>query len=82
MEGVEVGVDPDKCTGCGKCFKVCIYNGRKMKNNKAIIKQDNCMGCGRCEMVCPAGAVSITIDDYSRIDELIERFDSKVDISG
>ena len=82
MEGVEVRVDRDKCNGCGKCFKVCIYNGLKMKKDKAMIKQDNCMGCGRCERACPNGAISISIDDYSRIDELIARFESRVDISG
>jgi UDP-glucose 4-epimerase len=80
-EGVELKVDPDKCTGCGKCFKVCIYDGLRMKNDKTSIKQDNCMGCGRCERECPSKAISITID-YDRIDELLERFDSRVDISG
>jgi len=81
MEGVEVRVNSETCVGCGKCFKVCIYNGLKMKNNKAMINQENCMGCGRCERVCPNGAISISIDDYSRIDELIARFESRVDIS-
>ena len=81
MDGVEVKVDKDKCTGCGICFKVCIYDGLKMRKDKAIIKQDNCLGCGRCERVCPNGAISISIDNYSRIDELIARFDSRVDIS-
>jgi NAD-dependent dihydropyrimidine dehydrogenase PreA subunit len=80
-EGVELKIDPDICTGCGKCFKVCIYDGLRMENDKTSIKQDNCMGCGRCERECPSEAISITID-YSRIDELIERFDSRVDISG
>ena len=84
MEGVEVRIDPDKCTGCTSCFKVCIYNGLiyDKKNNKVMINQDNCMGCGRCEMTCPNKAVTITIDDYSRIDELIARYESRVDISG
>jgi ferredoxin len=40
------------------------------------------MGCGRCEQVCPNKAVSITINDYSYVDELIERFEERVDISG
>ncbi len=82
MEGVEVRIVPDKCNGCGKCFKVCIYAGLKMKKGKAINRPENCLGCGRCEGVCPNGAVSITIDDYTRIDELIARFESRVDISG
>jgi UDP-glucose 4-epimerase len=80
-EGVELRVDPDKCTGCGSCFKVCIYGALRMENDITSIKQDTCMGCGRCERECPSKAISITID-YSRMDELFERFDSRVDISG
>ncbi|MFX1479217.1 MAG: DUF362 domain-containing protein [Promethearchaeota archaeon] len=82
MEGVEVRVDPDKCTGCGICFKVCIRNGLKMKKGKAMINQKNCKGCGRCVRECPNQAITISIDDFSRIDELIARFESRVDISG
>ncbi len=81
MEGVTVRVDPDKCVGCGTCFKYCIYDGLKMENDKAVINQENCMGCGRCEMKCPNKAITVSIDDYSRIDELIARFESKVDIT-
>ena len=81
MEGVEVRVINDTCIGCGECFKVCIYDGLKMKNNKAMIDQENCKGCGRCERVCSNGAISISIDDYSHIDELIARFEERVDIS-
>jgi len=82
MEGVEVRVDLDKCIGCGQCFKVCIFDARKMENGKAVINQENCMGCGRCEMICPNKAVTVSIDDYSHIDELIARYESRVDISG
>jgi len=81
MEGVEVKVNRDICVGCGECFKVCIYDAMKMDGNKAMIDQKECKGCGRCEMVCPNGAISITIDGYDRIDELIARFESRVDIS-
>ena len=80
MEGVEVRIDREKCVGCGKCFKVCIYNGLKMKDDRAEINQENCMGCGRCERVCPNGAITISID-FSRIDELIARYESRVDIT-
>jgi len=81
MKGVEVRVDAEKCSGCGKCFKVCIYNGLKMKREKTSINLENCMGCGRCERVCPNYAISISIDDYSKIDALFARFESRVDIS-
>jgi UDP-glucose 4-epimerase len=82
MEGVEVHIDPEKCTGCGLCFKTCIYDGLRMKKDKASIKQENCMGCGRCEMTCPNKAVSVMIDDFSRIDELVARFEERTDITG
>jgi len=81
MEGVEVEINRDKCVGCAKCFKVCIYDALKMKENKAMIEQENCMGCGRCERACPNGAISISFDGHSRIDEFIARFESRVDIS-
>jgi MinD superfamily P-loop ATPase len=81
MEGVEVRVDREKCEGCGKCFKVCIYNGLEMKKEKTMINQSNCMGCGRCERVCPNEAISISIDDFGRINELISRFEARVDIT-
>ena len=72
----------ERCTGCGLCFKTCIYDGLRMKKDKALIKQENCLGCGRCEMTCPNKAVTVTIDDFSRIDELIARFEERTDISG
>jgi UDP-glucose 4-epimerase len=81
MEGVEVRVDREKCEGCGKCFEVCIYNGLEMKKEKTMINQSNCMGCGRCERVCPNEAISISIDDFGRINELISRFEARVDIT-
>jgi ferredoxin len=87
IEGVTLTIDDEKCqngdlTCKGECFKVCIYNGLKYKKGKAVLNEENCLLCGRCEGVCPKGAISISIDDYSCIDEIIERFDSRVDISG
>ena len=81
MEGVEVKVNRDICAGCGECFKVCIYDAMKMIDGKAMIDQEACLGCGRCERKCPNNAISITIDDYSRVDELIARIESHVDVT-
>jgi NAD-dependent dihydropyrimidine dehydrogenase PreA subunit len=86
MKGVTLTVDPEKCERSGDCFKVCIYNGLKLKNGKAEINQENCIGCGLCESVCPNGAISINFDDNVDIDEvmdeIIERYEKIVDISG
>jgi len=86
MEGVTVTTDPEKCTGCGKCFKVCIVNGLKLVKGKAQQIQKNCVGCGNCETVCPSNAISINFDENMNIDEvmdkIIKRYEKIVDISG
>jgi len=85
MNGVTVTTDPEKCTGCGECFKVCIYDGLKMVKAKSV-HTDNCIGCGHCELVCPNGAISTNFDENIDIDEvvdeIIKRYEKIVDISG
>jgi UDP-glucose 4-epimerase len=85
MKGVTVTTDPEKCTGCGECFKVCIFNGLKMVKGKAV-HTENCLGCGLCEAKCPNGAISIKFDENMNIDEVIEemiqQYEKIVDISG
>ncbi len=85
IKGVSIHTDPDKCTGCATCFKVCIYDGLKMVNGKSV-HTDNCLLCGRCETVCPEKAISMTFDDPSILDDvmgdIIKRYDKIVDISG
>lgn len=85
MKGVTVTIDLENCTACGKCFKVCIYNGLKLVKGKAVITED-CIGCGQCELVCPTDAISTNFDDNvdidEVIDEIIERYEKIVDISG
>ncbi len=61
--GYMAKIDPDKCTGCGKCFENCRF--------ESIIKEDrdesvnyavdefNCEGCGVCKLVCEDGAVQL-----------------------
>jgi len=85
MKGVKMTTDPEKCVGCGDCFKVCIYDGLKMVKGKSV-HTDNCIACGRCEEFCPNGAISTTFEENTDIDqvveEIIERYEKIVDISG
>jgi len=86
MKGVTVTTDPEKCTGCGECFKDCIYDGLKMVKGKAQQIQENCVGCGNCVAACPNNAISINFDENTNIDEvmdkIIKRYEKIVDISG
>jgi ferredoxin len=41
---------------------------------------DQCLGCGRCVEVCPSDVISITFNDSSNIDALIEELESHVTV--
>lgn len=80
MKGVTVEVDKEACTGCELCLDECVFHGLKMLDDVAVINQDRCLGCGRCESVCPPEAISISIDEHSRVNELIKTLESYVDV--
>ncbi|MHA2474122.1 MAG: 4Fe-4S binding protein, partial [Promethearchaeota archaeon] len=70
--------DESKCVGCGTCIEVCVFKGRDLVNDKAIINQDLCLGCGRCAEVCPTGATTISIDDMSYVNKVINKIEEHV----
>jgi NADH-quinone oxidoreductase subunit F len=53
-------IDPQKCKGCGACFRKCpaaaIAGGKKRIH---VVEQEKCTRCGGCLEACPAafGAV-------------------------
>jgi len=54
-------IDPENCTGCGVCLRVCpqgAISGRKKKPHKII--PSKCIKCGACFEVCTFGAIVIT----------------------
>ena len=81
MEGITVKVDEKLCVGCRECIDICVFDGMEMKDGIATVNQDTCLGCGRCERVCQSGAITITLDDPKRIEELIRRIEASVDVS-
>jgi ferredoxin len=55
-----LSLDPDACTGCGMCMKVCPHAVFRMNNGKAAFAcRDACMECGACALNCPAGALTV-----------------------
>ena len=80
MEGLTVTVDEDLCVGCGDCLEVCVFKGMSWVDDKAVVNQTRCLGCGRCAKACQNDAISIIIDDNSRVNELIETLESYVDV--
>jgi len=54
--GLVAKVDSEKCDGCGTCIERCIFNARKLQNDKSFVVKENCYGCGLCTTTCPTGA--------------------------
>ncbi|OPZ24829.1 MAG: Benzylsuccinate synthase activating enzyme [Lentisphaerae bacterium ADurb.BinA184] len=48
---------PDKCIGCGYCFRVCPEDGHAMEDGRHILRRDRCRVCGKCVEHCYAGAL-------------------------
>jgi UDP-glucose 4-epimerase len=79
IEGLNVVVDEELCTGCEDCIDACVWNGNEMIDGIAHVS-DRCIGCGRCVEACPSNAISITFNDLSNIDALIEELNTHVTV--
>jgi heterodisulfide reductase subunit A len=53
-------VDLEKCTGCGKCSKQCLFSAIRIEDKVAAITEAVCRGCGNCVNSCEFDAISIS----------------------
>ena len=53
--------NPDLCTGCRECMRVCQFGamGYSAANAKIMIDQSRCYGCGICRSVCEYDAIEL-----------------------
>jgi len=54
-------VDPDLCTGCRQCMRLCQFGAISYSaaNKKIVIDQTRCFGCGICRSLCPTDAIRL-----------------------
>jgi len=46
-----------KCTYCGKCAEVCVYNAIAVLKDDVLVFPEICHGCGGCSLLCPEDAI-------------------------
>lgn len=51
-------VDLSRCTGCGKCAKLCEYNALAVAGKSVMVFEELCHSCGGCTIICPARAIT------------------------
>ncbi|MEX2701673.1 MAG: FAD-dependent oxidoreductase [Candidatus Baldrarchaeota archaeon] len=72
-EAIIADVNPELCTGCGRCLNVCEFGAIKLEitsNEQLVAKVDPllCKGCGSCSVECPARAITM---HHFRTDQIL-----------
>lgn len=52
-------IDPELCTGCGRCVGVCPSDTLTLVDGKARVTGAESLNCGHCEAACPEGAIHV-----------------------
>jgi len=80
IEAITSVVDPDKCTACGICAKVCPFNAIvvDVKNKiPAEVIEASCKGCGTCGAACKFEAITMRhfTDDqmFDQVDAILSK---------
>lgn len=71
----ELSFIPDKCVGCGFCFKTCPNQCHVMKDGAHVLLRDRCRRCGACAAECHARALEVvgeTMTVRKVIDEVLK----------
>lgn len=51
-------IDSEKCTACGACSNLCVFNAIAVAGKSALVFPELCHSCGGCMRICPAGAIT------------------------
>ena len=79
IEAITSSLDPEKCTSCGLCVKVCPYGAIKQEKKKVppIVIEAACKGCGTCGPECKFAAITLKhFEDH----QILSMIDSMLDL--
>lgn len=54
---VQLTLDAEKCTACGRCANICPTGAREIANGRLVFDPERCNGCGLCVGECPVKAI-------------------------
>ncbi len=56
-----ITLDPNVCSGCGTCVKICPHRVLELNNKKARLAfEERCIECGACQLNCQDDAIEVT----------------------
>lgn len=65
-------INEKKCSGCGKCAKICPANAILIENSKAHVNFDKCIGCSKCK--CSAISYESTQTNFEEAVKLAKKY--------
>ena len=75
VEAITAEVDPERCTSCGVCARVCPYHAIGVDTRAktpAKVTEAACAGCGTCAAECPELAITMHHFTDAQIDAQID----------
>lgn len=65
---------PDRCIGCGACFRACPEEGALVADAEHRIDREACTDCGACAEACPADALEVC-GEFMTVAQVLEEFE-------